>query len=924
MWNLYLVKINSSVKLYVAAIIAGGSIVIAAALFSLYKAENIQSIWLDFNQSRSEKNRVMSALREQIGFGGMIHNYKNYILRKDQLHKEKVLFSLGGAKATLSRYKTLPLNNEEKISINNINTTIVSYENTIDIIEKKIKQGYTAKQIDKVVKIDDALALIGFEALERNIHLNAINNNPILDSKSHLITSIRQNLGYGGMIHFYKNYILRHDVKLKYKAEYNLNSTLKYIESYSSHELNDIESKAINILTQNLYLYKEHLIQIKNFIAKGMSPRDIDKRVKVNDKPILDSLIILEQQTVLHDEIRANYLHQAIEFIVSSSKFIGGITLIIFFLIAAGSYWFVRLQIVKPIVALIRVMRKLSDNNFDVQIQGADTDNEIGDMAKSVEDFRDTAKARLEADKELLKINLELEQRVEERSRKLEYNQKLLQAIVEAAVDAIIVFDDDGNIQSFNAAAVKMFEYEPMGILGENINLLVAEDHKPIYPVNYKTNSNDELIIDVERNFNAVRKDGKSFPVEMEVGELMLENQKLFAGIIRDVSERHLHEEQIRRSQKMDALGKLTGGIAHDYNNMLGVIMGYAELLKEALSNNERLSGYATEVFKAGERGAKLTSKLLDFSRHKSSNEIDDVNINTIMLELDNVLKKTLTARIEVEYSLCDELWNVGIDVADFENALLNMAINAMHAILENGKLTLRTENKYIDNHLSSMLEIKSGDYIKLSVIDTGCGMDKETISHIFDPFYSTKAEQGTGLGLSQVYGFVQRSGGVIKVYSEPEYGTNFSIYLPRLIDDEITKSDVNLKERESADLNGNESILVVDDENALALLAKEILTSFGYKIFIAGNGVEALDVLENNNIDLILTDIVMPKMDGVTLAEQVRLKYPNILIQLASGYNTAGLSGGKVLDNEDVISKPYSLLVLVRKIRQLLDSRNN
>lgn len=918
-------KINSSVKLYVAAIIAGGSIVIAAAVFSLYKADDIQLIWLDFNQSRSEKNRVLSALREQIGFGGMIHNYKNYILRNDQLHKEKVLFSLGGAKATLSRYKTLPLNNEEKIAINNIESTLVAYENAVDIIQNKIKQGNTAKQIDKIVKINDALALTGFETLERNIHLHSINKNTVLDSKSHLITNIRQNLGYGGMIHFYKNYILRQDSTLKYKAIENLNLTLQDIENYSILELNEKEAKAISALTQNLYLYKDQLEQIEGFIFKGMSPRDIDQHVKVNDKPILDSLVALEQQTILHDEVRAKHLNKAIEFIVLSSKFIGAITFVIFFLIAAGSYWFVRLQVVNPIVALIRVMRKLSNNNFDVQIQGADNDNEIGDMAKSVENFRDTAKARLEADKELLEINLELEQRVEERSRKLEYNQKLLQAIVEAAVDAIIVFDDEGKIKSFNAAAVKMFEYEPEGIIGEDVNTLVSKEQKTISPVNYKTNSEDVLVIDVERDFTAVTRDGKSFPVEIKLGELILENQKLFAGIIRDVSERHFHEEQIRRTQKMDALGKLTGGIAHDYNNMLGIIMGYAGLLKDALSNNDRLSGYASEVYKAGERGAKLTSKLLDFSRYKSNKEIENVNVNTLLGELENVLKKTLTARIKLEYSLSDELWNVNIDVADFENALLNMAINAMHAMYEKGKLTLRTENIHIDNHLSSMLEIKSGDYIKLSVIDTGCGMDKETISHIFEPFYSTKAEQGTGLGLSQVYGFVQRSLGVIKVYSEPEHGTNFTIYLPSSIDADIATVGVNLNEAEVADLNGNESVLIVDDEPALASLAKEILSSFGYKIFIAGNGVEALEILEeNNNVDLILTDIVMPEMDGLTLAEQVKLKYPNILIQFASGYNTASSPDRESFASEDIISKPYSLLKLVRKIRQLLDSKLN
>jgi len=216
-------KITSSVRLYIAAIIAGGSVVIAAAVFSLYKVKDVQSVWFDFNQSRSEKNRVLNALREQIGFGGMIHNYKNYILRKDLLHKEKVFLSLGGAKATLSRYKTLPLNNNELIALNDIANTLSAYEAAVETVQTKIQQGYSAKQTDKIVKIDDALALRGLESLEKNIHFNTPPENSKRVSKSHLITSIRQELGYGGMIHFYKNYILRHDVALKVKAAEKMN-----------------------------------------------------------------------------------------------------------------------------------------------------------------------------------------------------------------------------------------------------------------------------------------------------------------------------------------------------------------------------------------------------------------------------------------------------------------------------------------------------------------------------------------------------------------------------------------------------------------------------------------------------------------------------------------------------------------------------
>jgi len=915
-------KITSSVRLYIAAIIAGGSVVIAAAVFSFYKASDVQSVWFDFNQSRSEKNRVLNALRQQIGFGGMIHNYKNYILRKDLLHKEKVFLSLGGAKATLSRYKILPLNEEELIAINNIANTLLSYESALEIVDAKIKLSFSAKQIDKIVKIDDAAALVGLESLEKNTHLYLLDNNSTQVSKSHLITSIRQELGYGGMIHFYKNYILRHDAALKVKAAEKMNLSLQYLESYSAYELNIKEKDALNVLTQYLRLYKERLNQLENYVMSGLSPREIDKRVVVDDKPISNALAILEQQTILYDEVRVNNLNSSIGFIVSSTKFIGAVTFVIFILIAAGSYWFVRLRVVKPIVGLISVMKKLSGNDFDVKIIGTDSNNEIGDMAKSIEDFRDISQDSLDMGKELFEINSQLEQRVEERTRKLEDNQKLLNAIVETAVDAIIVIDDKGIIKSFNAAAVKMFGYEKGAAIGENINIFIPEDEKQkhqYYLDNYKDKAEENLLKGKGREVIAIRKNGKKFPIEVAIGELILDKRKMFTGIIRDISDRRFQEEQIRRSQKMDALGKLTGGIAHDYNNMLGIVMGYAELLKMMLTD-DKLSSYADEIYKAGERGENLTNKLLDFSRHKPNQEKELVNINTLLINLKSMLKKTLTARIELDYHFVDEPWDVNIDVADFENALLNMFINAMHAISEAGTLTIRTENILVDNHLGAMLEVMSGDYIKLSVTDTGCGMDEETKKHIFDPFYSTKEDKSRGFGLSQVYGFVQRSDGAIKVYSEPQKGTNFTIYLPRQIDSETANNESNVIDN---DLRGNEFILIVDDEPALVVLAEEILVSFGYKTCTANDGFEALAFLEKNqNIDLMLSDVVMPKMDGFSLAKTVKEKYPNILIQLASGYNAVSSQAKEHFNDEDIISKPYSAQELVKKIRQLLDSK--
>ncbi len=246
-----------------------------------------------------------------------------------------------------------------------------------------------------------------------------------------------------------------------------------------------------------------------------------------------------------------------------------------------------------------------------------------------------------------------------------------------------------------------------------------------------------------------------------------------------DITERRQAEEGLRRSQKMDALGKLTGGIAHDFNNMLGIILGYADLLQEALSDQPKLKKYAHEIHHASERGAKLTKKLLAFTRQKIS-EADMLNLNTLLQDEKHLLEKTLTARIKLVLILAENLWPVWLDSNDLEDAILNMSINAMHAIDGNGQITLQTSNEQINVTDAKLLDLEPGDYVLLNITDTGGGMNDATKEIIFDPFYSTKGENGTGLGLSQVYGFMQRSNGEIKVYSELGHGTQFALYFPR------------------------------------------------------------------------------------------------------------------------------------------------
>ena len=413
----------------------------------------------------------------------------------------------------------------------------------------------------------------------------------------------------------------------------------------------------------------------------------------------------------------------------------------------------------------------------------------------------------------------------------------------------------------------------------------------------------------------------------LEIGEVQYDKNNKpinMIGSVQDVTERkqaedakeHLQRE-LQQAQKMEALGKLTGGIAHEYNNMLAVMLGFTDLLKMSFSEQPKLLKYADEIQHAGERAAKLTSKLLTFSRHKTP-EAKSLNLNTLLQKQQHMLEKTLTVRINLILNLQDDLWQAWLDEGDTEDAIINMSINAMHAIEGNGQLTIQMSNQKINQMDAKPLGIQDGDYVSLSLTDSGCGIDEKIKEKIFDPFFTTKGMEGTGLGLSMVYGFVQNSGGAIKVYSEPGEGTQFTLYFPRYHGasrDQQSEEGNHLEDN----LIGNKTILVVDDEQALLNLSREILSSHGFKVICAESAKDALNILQHESIDILISDIIMPEMDGYQLAAIVKEKYPEIKIQLASGFTDERNMG--VNDEhlqQDLLHKPFSSQALLQRIRAL------
>jgi len=405
---------------------------------------------------------------------------------------------------------------------------------------------------------------------------------------------------------------------------------------------------------------------------------------------------------------------------------------------------------------------------------------------------------------------------------------------------------------------------------------------------------------------------GKATPGKMQDGSI------IWNGLFVDVTERVRSDEVIRCTQKMDALGKLTGGIAHDYNNMLGVVLGYSELLADKLEEQPKLQNYVNKITHAGERGAKLTKKLLAFSKKKAS-DADVVSINNVLEDAKHMLEKTITARIKLNYDLATSCWPVHLDESELEDAILNMSINAMHAIDDNGELNIETRNVYFDQTEAESLGLVPGEYVRLTISDTGHGMDEATREKVFDPFYTTKGDKGTGLGLSQVYGFVNRCGGAIEIESMLQRGTQFKLYFPHYIGKGQNKKTEEA-ESENKNLQGHETILVVDDEPALLELMNEILSRQNYQVFCAEGAKQALEIIAAEKIDLMISDIIMPDMNGYALAAIVREKYPAIKIQLASGFSDEQQEDPVDADlSKCRLHKPYDAKTLLETVRQLL-----
>ncbi|MBN1406252.1 MAG: PAS domain S-box protein [Calditrichaceae bacterium] len=426
------------------------------------------------------------------------------------------------------------------------------------------------------------------------------------------------------------------------------------------------------------------------------------------------------------------------------------------------------------------------------------------------------------------------------------------------------------------------------------------------------------IIIETEH----ITKAGKHFPVEISSNIIEFKGEKYILAVVRDISERKLLQGQLQQAQKMEAIGQLAGGVAHDFNNLLTIINGYCELLMFR-DLPETIHGLIKEIQAAGLRAGRLTGQLLAFSR-KQIIQPKIVNLNKLISDQMKMLGRLLGEDIEISIILNPELSNTKADPGQLDQVIMNIAINARDAMPFGGKLTIETNNKTFDKKfLSTHLGAKPGDYVSLSISDNGVGMDKGTMERIFEPFFTTKGrDKGTGLGLATVYGIIKQNDGFIYVYSEPQKGTSFKIYLP-IVEKSMQTADQVIDERET--LIGNETILLAEDDVGVRKVTHRTLESYGYKVLVASNGEEAVRIFMNNknSINLLLTDVVMPLMSGRELADKLLKEKPALKVLYFSGYTDDSIVQHGVLDEGmEFLQKPYTHVELAKKVKTILSQK--
>ncbi|HMV47719.1 MAG TPA: ATP-binding protein [Blastocatellia bacterium] len=500
----------------------------------------------------------------------------------------------------------------------------------------------------------------------------------------------------------------------------------------------------------------------------------------------------------------------------------------------------------------------------------------------------------------------------------LRLSEARLAGILASAMDAIITVDEEQRIVLFNAAAEKMFRCPSTEVLGQPLDRFIPsrmrEAHRQ-HVRNFGETNVTQRTMGKLRMLSGLRTDGEEFPIEASISQVDADGHKLFTVIIRDITEKKRLEAQFLRAQRMESIGTLAGGIAHDLNNVLSPILTAVELLQMRFTD-ESSQRLLNILHTNAVRGSEMVKQVLSFARGVEG-DYAPLQPKHLIKEIVKILRDTLPKNIEITFSESAEMWNVRGDATQLHQVLMNLCVNARDAMPQGGKLHIEAENVDIDEQYSRMdASLKPGRYVLISVIDTGIGIPESNLSKIFDPFFTTKeAGQGTGLGLSTVAGIVRSHGGFVNVYSEVGRGTQFKIYLPAI---ETAQAAPVKAARADLPLGNGELVMVVDDEAAIRDIARETLLTFGYQVLVANDGTEALALYSQHKDEIrcVITDMMMPFLDGPATIRALRKLAPQLKIIATSGLKANGKTAEAAqLGVETFLQKPYTAEALLKAL---------
>ncbi len=526
--------------------------------------------------------------------------------------------------------------------------------------------------------------------------------------------------------------------------------------------------------------------------------------------------------------------------------------------------------------------------------------------------------------------NLKLAQALSERNEllgNLKQSEAKFRALVDQAAEMLFLHDLNGKLIDVNQAAVKQTGYTKeelltMNVVDIDLHAVERKDSQRLWAA-MKPDNAPETFETIH-----IRKDGSTYPVEITVSNIFLLDGIYTLALARDITDRKLAEEerrklqdQILQSQKMESIGRLAGGVAHDFNNMLGVILGQAEIAMLQTKPHESVYERLQEIRKSAKRSADLTRQLLAFARKQTASP-KVLNLNDTVSGMLKILRRLIGENIELRWVPGNDLWMVKMDPAQIDQILANLCINARDAISGTGKMTIETHNAVFNSaYKDDNMGFIPGEFVILSVSDDGCGMEKDALDKLFEPFFTTKeAGKGTGLGLATVYGIIKQNNGFINVYSEPGRGTTFKIYVPRHSD---KGRSAHQKMQPAPVLHGSETVLLVEDEPMILRLGMAMLEHLGYRVLTASGPEEAIQTAEKHPeaIDLLITDVVMPGMDGRELSEKLTLRCPGIKCLYMSGYTADVIARHGVLDQGvHFIQKPFSIQKLATEVRKAIE----